>query len=57
MKELRKKEVCLHCGGDKLRFKRDDQVRIICLICGKDFLARREDDLHRFHKLADIWHD
>jgi len=45
------------CGGEALRYQDNENLKIICLNCGKDFIACREDDLHRFHKLADTWHD
>jgi hypothetical protein len=53
MTERRVKEVCIYCGGEKLRFADNGEIRIICLICGKDFKAQRSIDISEFHKIAD----
>lgn len=53
--ERRKKECCIYCGGENLRFWDNGKINIICLICGKDFEAKREEDKSKFHETEETF--
>lgn len=53
MIDRRKKECCIYCGGEEMRWQSGDKIIKICLICGKDFEAKRSGDMGEFHKVAE----